>query len=116
MKNLVTIILLLACGVAFGQPTDPQPPNKKAQNAYDKAMLQLRDGLVRDAIPLLGKAIEYDPNFVDAYLSMGGVYGELKNYQKSIEYYELARSKDSAYFKYYELPYSMNLAALGRFN
>ena len=79
-------------------------------------MLQLRDGLIRDAIPLLGKAIEYDPNFTDAYLSLAGVYGEMKNYQKCIEYYEKVRTKDSAYFRYYELPYSINLAALGRFS
>jgi len=79
-------------------------------------MLQLGDGLVRDAIPLLGKAIEYDPNYIEAYLSLAGVYGELKNYQKSIEYYEIARSKDSADFTFYNLPYSINLAAMGRFN
>jgi outer membrane protein OmpA-like peptidoglycan-associated protein len=72
--------------------------------------------LIKDAIPLLGKAIEYDPGFTDAYLSLAGVYGHLKNYQKCIDYYEMARGKDSAYFRYYELPYSINLAALGRFN
>ncbi|MGI8952323.1 MAG: OmpA family protein [Chitinophagaceae bacterium] len=92
-----------------------QSPNKKAQTAYDDAMLQLRDGLVKDAIPLLGKAIEYDANFTDAYLSLAGVYGELKKYDKAIDYYQKARSKDSAYFKYYLLPYSIDLAALGKF-
>ncbi len=115
MKYTVLIFLLLANTSLFAQ-ADPPPVNKKAQEAYDKAMLQLRDGLVKDAIPLLGKAIEYDPNFVDAYLSMAGVYGELKNYQKCIDYYELARKKDSAYVKYYDVPYSMNLEALGRFD
>lgn len=116
MKNLFAVVFLLLSASCFAQVGAPPPTNKKAQGAYDKAMLQLRDGLVRDAIPLLGKAIEYDPNFVDAYLSMAGVYGELKNYQKCVEYYEIARSKDSAYFKYYNLPYSINLAALGRFS
>lgn len=115
MKTAFTILLLCISTCLFAQ-TNPPPVNKKAQQAYDKAMLQLGDGLVRDAIPLLGKAIEYDPNYIEAYLSLAGVYGELKNYQKSIEYYEIARSKDSADFTFYNLPYSINLAALGRFN
>jgi len=115
MKTVIVILFALVGVNAYSQ-ADPPPTNKKAQEAYDKAMLQLRDGLIKDAIPLLGKAIQYDPNFVDAYLSMAGVYGEMKNYQKSIDYYEQARAKDSVYFKYYELPYSINLAALGRFD
>lgn len=115
MKIAVTILLLCISTTLLAQ-TDAPPVNKKAQQAYDKAMLQLGDGLVRDAIPLLGKAIEYDPNYIEAYLSLAGVYGELKNYQKSIEYYEIARSKDSAFFTFYNLPYSINLAAMGRFN
>ena len=92
-----------------------QRRNKKAQAAYDAAILQLRDGLVRDAIPLLGKAITYDKNFTDAYLSMAGVYGQLKQYQKALDYYDRARITDTDYFKYYKLPYSIDQAALGRF-
>ncbi|HRI21733.1 MAG TPA: OmpA family protein, partial [Panacibacter sp.] len=49
-------------------------------------------------------------------LSLAGVYGELKNYTKSVQFYETARSKDTVYFQYYNLPYSINLAALGRFD
>ncbi|CAN5300958.1 hypothetical protein BH11BAC6_BH11BAC6_12980 [soil metagenome] len=90
--------------------------NLKAQKAYEAAMLQLNDGLVRDAIPLLGKAIEFEPGYTDAYLSLAGVYGELKNYAKSIQYYETAKKLDTAYFKFYYLPYSVNLAGLGRFD
>ena len=111
MRHLLLVILFVS-GISS---IIAQSNNTKAQKAYNDAMLQLRDGLIKDAIPLLGKAIEYDPDFVNAYLSMAGVYGELKNYPKTIEYYELARAKDSAYFKYYALPYSINLAAEGRF-
>jgi outer membrane protein OmpA-like peptidoglycan-associated protein len=92
-----------------------QSNNPKAQKAYDDAMLQLRDDLVKDAIPLLGKAIEYDPDFIEAYLSLAGVYGSLKDYTTAVKYYESAQSKDSVYFKYYLLPYSIDLAATGRF-
>lgn len=92
-----------------------QSKNRKANKAYQDAMLQLRDGFIPDAIPLLGKAIEYDPQFLDAYLSLAGVYGELKNYSKSIEYYEKVKAKDESYFAPFLLSYSINLAGDGRF-
>jgi len=116
MKNWIIIILLSISTAAQAQTSAPTT-NKKAQEAYDKAMQLLQDGPAKDAIPVLGKAIQYDPNFIDAYLSLAGVYGELKDYKKSIEYYETARSKDSITFKrLVSIPYSMNLAALGRFD
>ncbi len=115
--KLCTIILIFFLPVYnFGQTYNPDDINKKALDIYDKAMLQLRDGYVKDAIPMLNKAIEYDAGYVDAYLSLAGVYGELNNYAKSVELYEKARSIDTGYFKYYNLPYSINLAALGKFD
>ena len=92
-----------------------QSNNPKAQKAYDDAMLQLRDDQIRDAIPLLGKAIDDDKDFIEAYLSLAGVYVAMKNYPKAIQYYETAQNKDTAYFKYYLLPYSIDLAGAGRF-
>lgn len=88
---------------------------KKAEEAYSAALLQLRDGLVRDAVPLLGKAIEYNPDYVDAYLSLAGVYGEMKQYDKAVSTFEKAKAIDSSAFAYLLLPYSINLAGLGRF-
>ena len=110
-KILSVIFILGGFATGFGQ----RAVNPKAEESYNKAMLQLRDGLIRDAIPLLGRAIELDKNYTDAYLSLAGVYSELKNYQKSADYYELAQQVDPAYFRYYLLPYSITLAGLGRF-
>ncbi len=116
MKFSLFIVLSLLPAFIFAQVYHAENVNKKAADAYEKAMLQLQDGLIQDAIPLLNKAINYDANFVDAYLSLAGVYGELKNYTNSVMNYEKARNKDTLYFKYYNLPYSINLAGLGRFN
>ncbi|MBN9298771.1 MAG: OmpA family protein [Filimonas sp.] len=113
MKNYILLLCMCAPLISIAQN---DKAHKKAEEVYEKAMLQLRDGLIKDAIPLLGKAIEYDPNYTDAYLSLAGVYGELKDYAKSVSYYETARSKDSAYFRYFLIQYSINLAGLGRFN
>ena len=64
---------------------------------------------------MLQKAVKIEPKFLDAYLSLGGIYGELKEYKNAVDNYEKARSIDSVYFKDYALPYSINLAGLGEF-
>src|SRR6476469_191474 len=109
------LILLLAFAMQASAQKNKNTNHQKAEESYEKAMLQLRDGLIRDAIPLLGKALEYDPEYIDAYLSLAGVYGELKDYNKSIQYYEKMKAKDSVAFRFYSLPYSINLAGSGRF-
>jgi outer membrane protein OmpA-like peptidoglycan-associated protein/tetratricopeptide (TPR) repeat protein len=82
---------------------------------YEQALDLLKDDQVSEAIPLLMQSIKEDTNFVDAYLSLGGALGQLKKYDQSVRMYERARSKDSSYFRIYQLPYSINLAGQGRF-
>ena len=102
--------------VAKAQSYNPDAVNKKAADTYATAIQLLDDGARREVIPVLQKAVSQDAKFVDAYLSLGGVYGELKDYPNSIANYEKAFSIDSSYSKFYLLPYSINLAGAGRFN
>ena len=89
--------------------------NAKAIKLYTKAVSQITDGNLKEAIETLKKTITADENYVDAYLSLAGVYGELKDYNNSILSYENAFAKDSIYTKIYKLPYSINLAGAGKF-
>ena len=89
--------------------------NSKAIKLYTKAVGQITDGNLKEAIETLKKTIAADENYVDAYLSLAGVYGELKDYNNSILSYENAFAKDSVYTKIYKLPYSINLAGAGKF-
>ncbi len=114
MRRFLFLLLLSISSQLFAQGVS-EKQMKKAQESYDAAMLQLRDGMIKDAVPLLQKALEINPRFTDAYLSLAGVHGELKQYDKAITYYEQAKAIDSNYFAYYELPYSIDLAAVGRF-
>jgi outer membrane protein OmpA-like peptidoglycan-associated protein len=68
-----------------------------------------------NATALLQQAIQTDAAYVDAYLSLAGVYGDLKNYKNSALYYEKAFTLDSVYTISYKLPYSIHLARLGDF-
>ena len=99
-----------------GQTYNPEAVNKKASETYTKALNMLQMGERTEVIPVLQKAIDYDKNFVDAYLSLGGVFGELKDYANSVANYENAINLDSIYTKYYLVFSSQNLAGLGRFN
>ncbi|MFT4155952.1 OmpA family protein [Parafilimonas sp.] len=113
------LLVCLCCTtiIAKAQHYNPEAVNKQAMDTYTKAMDILQNDIdVKNAIPVLNKAIEYDAKFVDAYLSLAGVYGELKDYNNSMLNYQEAFAIDSAYSKFYLLPYSINLAGTGKFN
>ncbi len=112
---LAVFIFFTTFGAAAQSNYNSDKVNKKAKEVYEKAMLQIQDGLLKESIPLLEKAIAYDTGFLDAYLSLGGVYGELKNYGESVKYYKKVKEIDAEYFKYFNLSYSINLAGMGRF-
>ncbi len=116
MKYFFTILFIASSLQLFSQSFTEQKLNAKAVDAYEKAIQKLRDGEFKAGIPLLEKAISVEPKYLDAILSLGGVYGELKNYKNAVEQYEKGLKIDSNYFKYYYLPYSINLAGLGRFD
>ncbi|ULQ56776.1 OmpA family protein [Flavihumibacter rivuli] len=108
-------ITLLAFPV-LAQDYDPVKVNKKAARLYENALNKAQDGDFKEGIRILKEAVGIDPRFADAYLSIAGMYGELKDYDNSILYYEKAKAVDSVYFGDYNLPYSINLAGKGRFN
>ncbi len=98
------------------QSYNPNKVKPKAIAAYNKAMQYLSIDAHSFSIPYLESAISIDPKYVDAYLSLGGVQGELKKYDESVHNYEQAQKLDKTYFQPYHLPYSINLAGMGRFD
>jgi len=114
-KGVLFLCTLMGFSVIYAQQYDPEKINKKALALYDKAIDLLKEDEYKTAVPLLLDCIKTDTNFVDAYLSLAGVLGELKQYKRSIQMYELGRAKDPIYFKPYYLPYSINLAGNGNF-
>lgn len=116
MKHLC--VCLIICCFSFSLPAqeyDPAKVGKKAQALYNQAMERAQDGNLTHAAGLLLQAIQQDTRYVDAYLSLGGVYGQLKNSRQSVEYYEKAFALDPGYTMEFKLPYSINLASMGEF-
>ncbi|MFL5789776.1 MAG: OmpA family protein [Flavisolibacter sp.] len=94
---------------------DPAKINKKAIEAYNNAIELAQADNYEMAINTFQKAIQLDPKYIEAYLSLAGVYGQLKNYDQSTLWYEKAFSLDSNYTSEFRLPYSINLAGNGNF-
>ncbi len=116
IKYILILGFLPIFSTGYSQHYDMDQVKAKAVDIYEKAVVLLRNESLKEGVPLLLEAIKIDSNFVDAYLSLGGVFGQLKQYKRSILFYEIGKSKDTIYFKPYELPYSINLAGDGRFN
>jgi outer membrane protein OmpA-like peptidoglycan-associated protein len=116
MKAFFFCLGLAIVSQVSSQVYDPEHVNLKAVRSYEKALDLLKDGDINASIPLLKESIKTDSNFVDAYLSLAGALGQLKKYGESVQLYEKAKNKDTAYFVIYNLPYSINLAGLGKFD
>jgi outer membrane protein OmpA-like peptidoglycan-associated protein/tetratricopeptide (TPR) repeat protein len=118
MKTLPRILFvfysLLIANCLLAQ-YDPYKINKKAFSIYTQAIQKAEAGNYNDAVDLLNQSLKIEPNYADAYLSLGGVYGQMKNYKSSSDNYEKAFAIDSNYTREYKLPYSINLAGQGRF-
>jgi len=119
-KNRSFFFLLLATALLIAPAAwaqyKPEKVNKKAAQLYSKALEQAEADDFKGGIETLKQAIKIDNGFEDAYLSLAGMYGELKHYQEAIDNYEKARAIDSNYFVDYNLPYSINLAGKGDFD
>ncbi len=84
---------------------------------YEKAMEMLDLSKYKDALALLQQATARDEGYIDAYLSMAGIYGQLKDYTQSVAIYEKAFALDTAYGSDPDLllSYSISVAGKGDF-
>jgi outer membrane protein OmpA-like peptidoglycan-associated protein/tetratricopeptide (TPR) repeat protein len=116
MKNILFLIFIGISAPSIAQTYNADKVNKKAIDLYERALLKVQDGQLKEAIPGLKKAIETEPKYADAILSLASVYGEMKDYKTAVEQFEKGRAIDTNYFRFFYLPYSINLAGLGRFS
>ena len=115
MKNTIFFILLTVLVSSLHAQYDPSRINKKAKQQYAQAMERVEDGNLPSAAGMLLQAVQTDPGYVDAWLALGSLYGHLKSYPKSIEYFEKAFAIDTAYTLDYKMQYSIQLAGNGEF-
>ena len=71
---ITTIILTVFSFRGIGQ-YDPSKIKTKAGTLYSQALNKAGEGEYREAIKMLQDAVKIEPKFLDAYLSLGGVFG-----------------------------------------
>lgn len=106
---------LIVFSVSASAQYDPSKINRKVIESYNLALEKASDGRLKEALSDLEAVIQKSPAYIDAYLSMAGIYGQLKEHNQSVSFYEKAFALDSNYTSEYRLPYSINLAGLGQF-
>jgi outer membrane protein OmpA-like peptidoglycan-associated protein/Tol biopolymer transport system component len=111
---LLLSLLSLLAGQSHAQ-YDPEKVNKEAARLHSKALELAQNDNNTEAIQAWHQALAIDNKFEDAYLSLAGMYGQLKNYPLAISNFEKARAIDSNYFKDFNLSYSIDLAGMGNF-
>ena len=121
MKTLCHILLFACCHLIIANHSSAQVSNiakinPKAVKLYNQGMEAAADNKFDNAISYFLQAIYLDTNYVDAYLSLAGVYGQSKKSDLAVEYYEKAIRKDTAATKVFKLTLAINLAGMGNFH
>jgi outer membrane protein OmpA-like peptidoglycan-associated protein/tetratricopeptide (TPR) repeat protein len=114
-KSCTTFIALLVFTIQLYAQYDATKMNRKAVQLYNKALGEAEHGNFPLSIQTLKGAITVEPKYAEALLSIAGMYGELKNYDSAIYYYDKAKAVDFNFYRDYELPHSINLAGKGKF-
>lgn len=115
MKPFVLLSVFYVALQAQAQQYNPEKIAPKIARIYSQGLAQAQDGNIPAGIALMHEAIAKDNRFMDAWLSLAGMHGELGRYDSAVYYYEKARPIDSIYFRDYSLPYSIDLAGIGEF-
>jgi OOP family OmpA-OmpF porin len=75
-------LLLFTASAAFAQQRQISTKDKKAIKAYTTAEYLVENRRLDEAVPYLQEAIKRDPNFIEAYFKLAGIYmtyGKLAN-------------------------------------
>jgi outer membrane protein OmpA-like peptidoglycan-associated protein/tetratricopeptide (TPR) repeat protein len=111
----VYIVLLLLLTIGVHAQYNPSKISPEAVKLFEHANELAYNDQLKEGLETLKKAVEIDKGYEDAFLSMAGIYVELKDYREAYENFKTARSIDSLYFKDFSLGYSISLAGLGKF-
>ena len=116
MQKTFLLLLLISCSLhSKSQWYDPEKVDHKANTIYNLAINKAQSDEYATAIKMINEALKIEPKFVDAYLSLAGIYANMKNYAASVNNFEKALALDSVYSADYLLPCSISLAGSGRF-
>ena len=97
------------------QAYNPDKVSRKAVQLYEKAFQKASENQTKEAVTLLQEATSADENYADAWIALGRLQLELKNYPYSVTCFKRAQFIDLNYFKPHWLSYASGLAGTGDF-
>lgn len=97
------------------QAYNPDKVSRKALQLYEKAFQKASENQTKEAVTLLQEATSADENYADAWIALGRLQLELKNYPYSVICFKRAQFIDLNYFKPHWLSYASGLAGTGDF-
>ncbi len=95
----VALFISFFPAISFAQPQPKKvySTNKSAIRDYEDGRKQFNSGQDVKAIRLMESAIAKDPNFIDAWLILGQIYIESRDYASALEHYRKVTEIDPAY-------------------
>ena len=87
IKFVFTILFLLS-GIAVCAQYDPSKIKTEATKLFERSNQLAYNDQFKEALETLKKAVVADPGYEDAYLSMAGIYVELKNYPLALRKFQ----------------------------
>ncbi len=108
--------LMLLCSTGFCQWYDVSKINKRAVAALENSRSDIEMGQYQNALTQIRNAIQIDHKYIDAYISLGGIFSRMKRYDSAVHYYRNAIDMDTVYCKEQYLPYSIALSANAQFD
>jgi outer membrane protein OmpA-like peptidoglycan-associated protein/tetratricopeptide (TPR) repeat protein len=109
------LLLLFVQSICYAQEYRPEKVSKKAVQFYEKAFEKASQNETREAISFLQQATEADENYADAWIALGRMQLEIKNYPYSLVCFRRAQYIDLNYFKPHLISYATGLAGSGDF-
>ena len=109
------IVVVLFPVLVAAQAYNPDKVSRKALQLYEKAFQKASENQTKEAVTLLQEATSADENYADAWIALGRLQLELKNYPYSVTCFKRAQFIDLNYFKPHWLSYASGLAGTGDF-
>lgn len=88
----IFIFLMVPAGMILAQEADSEK-QVQAKTAYNEGLEAMKAGNVETAVANFTAAIQFDPNFVDAYMNLGAAYFDLKGYDLAMDNFRQAADK-----------------------
>ncbi len=98
IRHFFVIILLISIINSYAQEYQFSSKSKKAVKAYNIGASHYTSKNYNGAITSLEKSLDYDRDFIEAWLLLGDIYSDLKRFDKAIDAYNSALAIDSEFF------------------